>query len=87
MTTEELTIEVTRHEERLNTLEGRQDKLDGLVSSMATISQKQTTMEGDISEIKTDVKELTQLPAKRWETVVGVIISAVVAFIIGYVLK
>jgi len=94
MTNEEMAITLTRHdgqidrhEGRIEALEARQDKLDGLVTSMATMSEKQATMERDVGEIKTDVKALAEKPAKRWDALVASVITAIVAFIIGYVLK
>ena len=43
-------------------------------------------MDGDIKEIKTDVKSLAAKPARRWEMVVDKIILALAAGLAAYIL-
>lgn len=69
---------------RINRLEERQDNLDKLVSSVSVMAEKQERMEGDIGEIKTDVKSLAEKPAKRWESVVDKVLMVLVGAIAAY---
>jgi hypothetical protein len=55
---------------RIESLEKRQDDTEKLVTSVAIIAEKQKGMEGDVKEVKCDVKKLIEKPAKRWEGVV-----------------
>lgn len=71
---------------RLDKIEERQDNLDRLVSSVAALANEQEHIKDDVTEIKTDVKSLTEKPAKRWDAVVGAIITGIVGFIIAWVL-
>ena len=71
---------------RIDRLQARQDNLDKLVSSVSVMAEKQERMEGDIGEIKTDVKSLAGLPARRWEAVVDKAILALVGALAVYVL-
>ena len=71
---------------RIDRLQARQDNLDKLVSSVSVMAEKQERMEGDIGEIKTDVKSLAGLPARRWESVVDKAILALVGALTVYVL-
>ena len=71
---------------RIDRLEERQDSLDKLVTSVAEMATKQNAMEGDISEIKSDVKKITEKSGLRWESIVDKIILAVVAAIVGAVM-
>lgn len=71
---------------RIDRLEERQDSLDKLVASVAEMATKQNVMEGDISEIKNDVKKITEKSGLRWESIVDKIILAVVAAIVGAVM-
>ncbi len=71
---------------QIEDLKRRQDDLDKLVTAMATMEQKQTDMESDLKEIKTDVKQLTDKPGKRWEQLVTTIIATLVGAVLGVVL-
>ena len=74
---------------RLNEVEQRQDNLDKLASSVAALATKQEDMDGDVKEIKADVKALNAKPAKRWESIVDkavwAVLAAVIAFLLGRV--
>ena len=71
---------------RLDDVERRLDDNEKLVTSVALMAQKQDAMEGDIREIKTDVKSLADKPAKRWEMLTTTVIAALATGIIGYLL-
>ena len=71
---------------RLDKVEERQDNLDKLVSSVSALANEQEHIKEDVTEIKTDVKSLTERPGKRWG-IVGAIITGVVSFIVAWVLK
>jgi predicted nucleic acid-binding Zn-ribbon protein len=70
---------------RLDEVEKKQADNDKLLTSIALIAQRQDTIDNDIKEIKSDVKNLTSKSAKRWESVVDKIILAVVAALVAYV--
>lgn len=71
---------------RLMEVERKQEDMTELVQSVAVIAQKQADMDEDLQEIKTDVKQLTAKPGKRWETIVEKALLAVVAAVVGYIL-
>lgn len=71
---------------RIESLEKRQDDTEKLVTSVAIIAEKQKDMEGDVKEMKCDVKKLIEKPAKRWDGVVDKIIYAVVGAVAAYLL-
>ena len=68
---------------RLDKLEQRQDNLDSLVSCVAGMKKDLEYTQGDVKEIKGDVKAMMETPKKRWDTVITVIITAVVSAIVG----
>ena len=72
---------------RLDEVEKRQDDLDKLASSVAALAVKQEDMDGDVKEIKADVKSLAGKPGKRWEAIadkaVWAVLAAVIAFLLG----
>ena len=68
---------------RLDKLEARQDNLDKLVTAVAGMQKDLEHTQGDVKEIKSDVKAIMDTPKKRWDTVITVIITAVVSTIVG----
>lgn len=71
---------------RLDEMEKRQDDLDELVGVVKVLAVREENVENDVKEIKSDVKSLTNKPAKRWDSLVNQIITTVVALIAGFVL-
>ena len=71
---------------RLDEVEKRQDDLESLVTSVATLAKEQEHIKEAVTEIKVDVKQLTEKPAKRWEAIVDKLIWAVLAAGLGFLL-
>lgn len=55
---------------RINEPAEEQKALNELATSVALMTREQKNMRDDLSEVKKDVKSLTNLPAKRWNDVV-----------------
>lgn len=73
---------------RIDELAEDQKSLQSLVSSVNALATKQEvmtvkqeTMNEGMEEIKSDVKSLKAVPAKRWENLVAILISVVVGFL------
>lgn len=63
-----------------------QKALNELATSVALMTQEQKSIKEDISEVKKDVKTLTNLPGRRWNDVVDKILWLVVGGAIAAVL-
>lgn len=74
------------NEHRLTELEKRQDNLDDLVSTVKVLAVREEAVENDVKEIKSDVKSLKGKPGEMWDSVVKLIVTAVVSAIVGFVL-
>lgn len=74
------------NQRRIDDIEKRQDNLEELTATVQVLATKEANVEKTVTEIKSDVKELTSIPAKRWEGVVDKIIYSVVAAVAGFVL-
>lgn len=72
--------------ERLVEVEKRQDNLDELVSTVKVLAVREENVESDVKEIKSDVKSLKDIPAKRWNAVVEKVLLVVVGAIAAYLL-
>ena len=71
---------------RLDEVERRQDNLDKLVGTVEVLAVREGNVENDVKEIKSDVKSLTNKPAKRWDSLITQLITIVVAAIAGFIL-
>ena len=71
---------------RIDDLERRQDNLDELVSTVKVLAVREENVESDVKEIKTDVTNLADKPAKRWESLVGTVLTTIVAAVVGFLL-
>jgi len=69
---------------RLDEVEGRQDNLDKLVSSVATLANEQEHINSDVKEIKSDVKELAGRPGKMWDGLVEGLLLTAAGLLVGY---
>ncbi len=78
---------LTQVETRVESLEGRQDNLDKLVTTVSALAVREERMESDVKEIKADVKSLTEKPGKRYDGLVDkavwAVLAAVIAFLLG----
>ena len=72
---------------RLDELERQGREWGELVRSVAAIAQKQEDMDGDVREIKSDVKGLLAVPSERWKSAVTAAVTAVIGALIGAVVS
>ena len=71
---------------RIEELEKRQDNLDDLVTTVKVLATREENVENDVKEIKSDVKKLTEKPAKKWDSLSEKVIMTIAAAIIGFIL-
>lgn len=71
---------------RLDEVEKKQDDLTDLIASVKVLATREERLETDVKEIKVDVKNLADKPAKRWDNLVNQIIYILAAAVIGFVL-
>lgn len=71
---------------KIDELRNRQNAFDDLVISVKQLAIREDILEADIKEIKADVKTLTNKPAERWNDLVKTIIGLIVAAIVGFIL-
>lgn len=74
------------NQHRIEDIEKRQDNLEELTATVQVLATKEANVEETVTEIKNDVKELTNKPIKRWDGIVDKIIFTIVAAIVGFVL-
>ena len=72
---------------RINELSEHQVALDRLVTSVEVLATKQETVEGDVKEIKEDVKAITGKAGKRWESIVDKLLAALVGAFVAWLIS
>ena len=85
---------ISRMEEQIKNLDRRMSNLDKLTEtvnklaiSMERLTSSMKVTEENVDRLQTDVAILHDKPGKRWETLVGAIIAAIVGAIIGFFVK
>ena len=71
---------------RLDNVEKFQNNLNELVGTVKALAVREENVENDVKEIKSDVKTLTNKPAKRWDNLMDKIIMLFAAAIVGFIL-
>lgn len=71
---------------RIDEMEKRQDNLDDLVGTVKVLADREARVEEDVSEIKEDVKTLTEKPGKRWDKLTDNILWALVGAVLAFFL-
>lgn len=66
--------------------EKRIDNIEELTTSVKVLATREERVERDVGEIKTDVKKLTEQPAKRWEKVVDTILAALAGAFVAWLI-
>lgn len=75
-----------RNEGRIEKLETNQKALSELALSVQELATNQGNMKEDLTEIKSDVKALTTIPAKRWDGIVDKAIAVLIGAFIAWLL-
>ena len=71
---------------RIDAIIKKQDDLEELVSTVKVLAVREENVENDVKEIKNDVKDLKTKPGQRWDKLVDTIIGIIVGALIGFVL-
>ena len=94
MDTQDICAALARQEEQIKGLARRMDSLEKLTESVnklaisvERLTSQQATTETQIATLTGDVNEIKNRPAKRWETVIAAIISALVGAGIALLIK
>lgn len=83
----ELWERLTVVEQSTKSAHHRLDSLDKLTESVHILAVETKAMREDVTDITERVDEIEKKPTKRYETVVGAIITVLVGAVIGYVVK
>ena len=83
---QETTDRSLRNEGRIKKLEGENESLHKIATSVAVMAEQLKVMNASVTTLTNDVEELKGKPGKRWEDIVGKAIWAVFAAAIAFLL-
>ena len=83
---QETTDRSLRNEGRIQKLEKESDVLHQLATSVALLAEQMKTMNTNVSALSSEVEELKEKPAKRWDGLVDKIIWAVAGAFLAFAL-
>jgi len=73
------TKRIDEHDEKI-------EKLENVYVALTKTNDKVDKIESDVSEMKTDLKEIKDKPSKRLDLIWGYIVSVIIGGLIGFVL-
>lgn len=79
--------ENTRQNHRISNLENAISQLSELITSVKILAVNVENIANEISEQGIRLKEIEGKPAKRWETVIGCIITAIITATISFLIN
>ena len=60
------------------------EELSDVYIALTQVNDKVNTIDTDVKEVKKDIQEIKDKPAKRYETIIGCVITAIISIIIGF---
>lgn len=79
--------EQLRQNRRIDALESKADALSDLAASVKVLANNMETIAKDQAKISTRLDELESEPAENWKRLVGYALGAIVAGVIGFLLR
>ena len=86
MKLQETSDKADRNEGRIKKLEGEHDALHKLATSVAVMAEQLKNVDQNVSKLTSEVEEIKEKPAKRWDGLVNNIIWAVVGAVLAFIL-
>ncbi|MBQ7875620.1 MAG: hypothetical protein IJ306_10800 [Oscillospiraceae bacterium] len=71
---------------RIDELSEEQKELRNLTSAVSKMVTEQKNMRDDLAEMKGDIKQIKEKPAKRWDALVEKVLNLVTAAVVAYML-
>lgn len=71
---------------RLDTHDKKIEELSDVYIALTKVNDKVDTIDTDVKEIKKDISDIKQKPAKRYEQIIGYVLSALIGGLVGFIL-
>lgn len=74
------------NKKRIDGLEEEQKELRNLTNAVSQMVVEQKNMRDDLTEMKDDVKQIKEKPAKRWDSAIDKILTLIISGVVLYIL-
>ncbi len=74
------------NKKRIDNLEEEQKELRSLTQAVSRMAAEQKNMRDDLIEMKTDVKQIKEKPAKRWDSMAEKVLNLITAAVVAWML-
>ena len=71
---------------RLDSHDKKIEELSDVYIALTKVNDKVDTIDTDVKEIKKDISDIKQKPAKRYEQIIGYVLSALIGGLVGFIL-
>ena len=71
---------------RIDNLEEEQKELRSLTQAVGQMVVEQKNIRNDLTEMKSDVKQIKEKPAKRWDSAIDKILTLIITGVVVYIL-
>lgn len=85
MMLQETTDKANRNEGRIKKLEHESEVLHQLATSVAVMAEQMKSLNKSVNTLASEVEDIQEKPAKRYEAIATAVITALVSAIIGFV--
>ena len=75
------------NKKRIESLEEEQKELRNLTNAVSQMVVEQKNMRDDLFEMKNDVKQIKEKPAKRWDLAAEKVLTLVIAGVVAWMLS
>lgn len=86
MMLQETADKAKRNEGRIKKLETDSEVLHNLATSVAVMAEQMKNINANVSTLASEVEEIKEKPAKRYDTLVTAALTALVSALIGFLL-
>ena len=76
-----------RNQARIEKLEKGQEEFRDLVAAVNGMVVEQKNIRNDLTEMKSDVKQIKEKPAKRWDTMAEKVLTLIIAAVVAFMLS
>ncbi len=74
------------NKKRIDAIEEEQKELRNLTAAVSGMVAEQKNMCDDLSEMKTDLKEIKEKPGRRWDSMAEKVLNLITAAIVAFML-
>lgn len=75
-----------RNQARIEKLEKGQEEFRDLVSAVNGMVVEQKNIRNDLTEMKSDVKQIKEKPARRWDSAIDKVLTLIISAVVLYIL-